>query len=200
MLPIDGVGERQTGSEGGIDSDGSARSLGGGDAGPSPVPLFREAQRFRQWFFYVPVAIVTAVVWWQFIQQIGLGRPVGEEPLPDWLAWTLTIIFGLGFPAFAALVRLITEVTPGELSIRLYPFRATRIPLVEVGHAECREYSPMREYGGWGIRVGRLSGRAYNASGNQGVQLIMRDGRRILVGSQRPEQLLAALRAAGLGS
>jgi len=162
-------------------------------------PLFREVQRFKQWFFYVPVAIVTGIVWWQFIQQIVLGRPVGEEPIPDWLAWVLTIVFGLGFPAFAATVRLITEVRPGELSVRLYPFRPTVIKLAQVASAEWREYSPLREYGGWGIRVSRRSGRAYNASGVQGIQLVMKDGQRILIGTQSPEGLLSALRTAGVG-
>jgi hypothetical protein len=185
----------------GIDmsTDITTRSgVGCTDAGLAPPPLFLEIQRFRQWFFYVPVAIVTGVVWWQFIQQIILGRPVGEEPIPNWLAWVLTIVFGLGFPAFAALVRMITEVRPGELSVRLYPFRTTGIALTEVASAEHREYSPMREYGGWGIRTSRGSGRAYNAAGNQGVQLVMRDGKHILIGTQQPEQLLAALRTAGL--
>ena len=54
----------------------------------------------------------------------------------------------------------------------------------------------MREFGGWGIRVSR-NGRAYNASGNTGVQLVLADGSHILIGTQRAEELLAALRAAG---
>jgi hypothetical protein len=178
---------------------GSQPGLGGGVGAAGQVPsLFREAQRFKHWVFYVPVAIVTGVIWWQFIQQIVVGRPVGEEPLPDWLAWALTMVFGLGFPAFAALVRLITEVRPGELSVRLYPFRPALIRLAEVESAESREYSALREYGGYGVRWSRFSGKAYNASGAQGVQLVMKDGQRILIGTQEPERLLAALRTAGV--
>jgi hypothetical protein len=173
--------------------------IGGGYAGPATPPLFREVQRFRQWFFYLPILIVTGVVWWQFIQQVIMGRPVGEEPIPNWLAWVLTMVFGLGLPAFAAVVRLITEVRAGGLSVRLFPFRAVSIPVMGIANAESREYSPMREYGGWGIRISRSSGRAYNAFGNQGVQLVLKDGARILIGTQQPEQLLAALRTAGLG-
>jgi len=181
-----------------VDTRSGTGGSGAGAAAYAMPPLFQEIQRFKQWFFYVPVAIVTGVVWWQFIQQVVMGRPVGEEPIPDWLAWFLTIVFGLGFPAFAATVRMITEVRTGEVSVRLYPFRPTVIGLARVASAECREYSPLREYGGWGVRVSRRSGRAYNASGNQGVQLVMRDGQRILIGTQLPEQLLAALRAAGV--
>ena len=57
----------------------------------------------------------------------------------------------------------------------------------------------MKEFGGWGIRVAG-DGRAYNAYGNQGVQLILTDGSRILIGTQRPDELLGALRTAGADS
>jgi len=55
----------------------------------------------------------------------------------------------------------------------------------------------MREFGGWGIRTSGDGGRAYNAYGNMGVQLVLTDGKRVLVGTQRAEELLAALRLAG---
>ena len=64
--------------------------------------LFREVQRFRHWFFWVPMIVATGVIWWQFGQQMVLGHPQGTEPIPDWLAWVLTIVFGIGIPAFAS--------------------------------------------------------------------------------------------------
>jgi hypothetical protein len=39
------------------------------------------------------------------------------------------------------------------------------------------------EYGGWGIKYGKM-GKAYNVSGNRGVQLEFTDGKRLLIGSQ----------------
>ncbi len=161
------------------------------------TPLFREVQRFRHWFFWVPIAVVVGVIWWQFIQQIVIGRPPGTEPISDWAAWALTIVFGLGFPVFAAVVRLVTEVRPGTLSIRLIPFRGRFICLQDVRSADSREYSPMREFGGWGIRLAADGGKAYNAHGNVGVQLVLTDGKRVLVGTQRAEELIAALRSGG---
>ena len=161
------------------------------------TPLFREVQRFRHWFFWVPIAVVVGVIWWQFIQQIVIGRPPGTEPISDWAAWVLTIVFGLGFPVFAAIVRLVTEVRPGTLSIRLVPFRGRLIPLQDIRTADSREYSPMREFGGWGIRLAADGGKAYNAHGSVGVQLVLTDGKRVLVGTQRAEELIAALRSGG---
>lgn len=161
-------------------------------------PMFREVQHFfRQWIFLLPVAAVTIIVWYEFAQQIVLGHPQGEEPIPNWLAWVLTIVFGLGFPAVGLLVRLVTEVRPGELLVRLYPLRWVTIPLEAIGKAAVREYSPIREYGGWGVRVSKWNGRAYNAYGNKGVQLELKTGALVLIGSQRPQELIAAMQAAG---
>jgi hypothetical protein len=160
-------------------------------------PLFREDQRFRIWMFWVPIAIVTTVVWWQFIEQVVRNNPQGTQPIPNWLAWILVIVFGLGFPAFALLVRLVTEVYPSELRVRVFPFRSTGIPLADVVEAEVREYSAQREFGGWGVRTGR-SGKAYSAYGTQGVQLWLKEDKRILIGSQKPHQLVEALGDAGV--
>jgi Family of unknown function (DUF6141) len=170
---------------------------GSGDADEAAQPLFREVQRFRMWMFWLPIIIVTFVVWWQFTEQIIRSNPQGSEPIPDWAAWALTIVFGLGFPAFALTVRLITQVARGWLIVRLYPFKSTRIDLAQITEAEVREYAAIREYGGWGVRVGP-TGKAYTAFGNQGVQLWLTDGRRILIGTQRIEELGAALRLAGV--
>lgn len=167
-----------------------------GANGTAP-PLFQEVQRFRMWMFWVPIAIVTAVVWWQFFEQVVRGNPQGSQPLPDWAAWTLAIVFGIGFPVFAFVIRLMTEVRPGEVMVRVFPFPATRIPLADVREAEVREYSAQREFGGWGVRTGR-SGKAYSAYGNEGVQLWLNGDKRILIGSQQAEEMLAALGRAGV--
>lgn len=162
-------------------------------------PLFREVQWFKQWVFLIPVLGVAGVVWWQFVEQVVRGNPQGTEPIPNVLAWALAIVFGLGFPALAFVIRLVTEVRPGELAVRLAPFRRTVISVSTISKAVSREYSPLKEYGGWGVRVTRGNGKAYNAYGNRGVQLELVDGNLVLIGSQRPEELLAALRSAGAG-
>ena len=53
-------------------------------------------------------------------------------------------------------------------------------------------YDPIGEYGGWGIKYGKM-GKAYNVSGNRGVQLEFADRKSILIGSQKPEQLDSAI-------
>ena len=58
----------------------------------------------------------------------------------------------------------------------------------DIASAEMRVYQPLREYGGWGYRIGP-AGKAYNAQGNEGLQLVLKDGGRVLIGSQRAAEL-----------
>lgn len=166
-----------------------------GYLGEPGAPSFSETQRLKAWFVYVPPLVVTGYVWYMFISQVFEGRPQGANPIPDWLAWVFVIIFGLGFPAFLAVLRFRTEVVDRELRIRLIPFKARVIPLKDIETAEVRWYSAMREFGGWGIKVARDGSRAYTATGSSGVQLTLADGRRVLLGSQRSEELEAAINA-----
>ena len=90
-----------------------------------------------------------------------------------------------------------TAVTDTELSVSfgaLFPLYRRRIALADIASAEAVTYSPIADYGGWGIR-GFGSSVALNARGDRGVRLTLQDGRRVLIGSQRPEELAASLRA-----
>jgi hypothetical protein len=96
-------------------------------------------------------------------------------------------------------LRLTTIVTKDSVSVRYGFLYETRVPLTEIALAEAVEYAPLREYGGWGIRGSRRR-RAVNARGNQGVLLTRTDGTTLLVGSQRPRELLDALARAGIAT
>ena len=94
------------------------------------------------------------------------------------------------------LLWLRTTVTKTRLSISfgaLFPLYQRSIAKADIASFEAVTYSPLADYGGWGIKWGR-SGLALNARGNRGVRLTLRDGRRVLIGSQRPEKLAEALR------
>lgn len=92
--------------------------------------------------------------------------------------------------------RLTTEVREEGLFIRYRPFhrREKQIPLENMVKVEAVTYRPILEYGGWGIRSG-WSGKAYNARGNRGARIEYAAGQRLLIGSQRAEELAGAIRA-----
>ena len=112
--------------------------------------------------------------------------------------WTIALLLAVvALVGSILMIRLTTVVTPDAVAVRYGFLYKTRVPLTEIALAEAVEYAPVREYGGWGIRGSRHK-RALNARGNQGVLLTRSDGSTLLVGSQRPRELLEALARAGV--
>jgi hypothetical protein len=94
-------------------------------------------------------------------------------------------------------LRQTTTVATDAVTVRFGFLYRVRIPFSEIAHAEAVSYRPVRDYGGWGIRgFGRR--RALNTRGNQGVLVTRANGSTILIGSQKPRELLAALARGGV--
>jgi hypothetical protein len=155
------------------------------------VASFSEVQSFRE----NPIALVAILV--AFAACGGVLAP---------LCWSgnttaVALIPAVTLLAAAALLgfgELRVHVRDDGLYLRLFPLtRQHRFAWETLAHCEARTYRPILEYGGWGVRGGR-GGRAYNVSGNRGVQLELRDGRRLLIGSRRANELAAAIHARGV--
>jgi len=162
--------------------------------------LFDEEQRFRQWWlwgvlgigFMISLLVFGYGVW----QQVILGKPWGNRPMSDGaLVLTATGVIALWVVLFAMfrLIKLIVRVDDRCLHVRFWPFVNRHIPLEQIVHWGARRYNPILEYGGWGIRFTFTKGRAYNVSGDRGVQLVLANGKRILIGSQRADELADAI-------
>ncbi|WP_347157801.1 DUF6141 family protein [Pontibacter chitinilyticus] len=159
--------------------------------------LFKERQRFRQVWLWVVVLGVAGLLWAGFVYQVLLGGTFGNRPASDVQLAVLAVLLGVGLPCFFYTMRLQTEVVPGELRVRFYPFhlRPVSIPLHLVRDFERVTYNPILDYGGWGIRW-TFYGKAYNMSGNEGVKLYFYNRKPLLIGSQQPEALYEAIRQA----
>lgn len=94
-------------------------------------------------------------------------------------------------------LELRTEITNEAIRFQFFPFhkKFREYKWTEVQRVEVREYSPLSEYGGWGIRISVSGkGRAYNVAGNKGIQLYFKNGKKLLIGTQKPEKVEAVLR------
>ena len=158
------------------------------------MAYFLEEQRFRQFWIYLIIAIPVVVTWWGFLEQIVLGRSWGDRPAPNWVVILVWLVFGIGFPWFFWSLRMTTRVDASGIEVRWRPVRAgVTLAYGEVERHEVISYRAIREFGGWGVRWGGGNRRAYNVSGNQGVELFLGDGRSIVVGSERAEELDIAI-------
>ena len=159
-------------------------------------PINREGQQFRQVWIWVIVSALSGLVWYTSVMQLLLHRPLGSSPMPVILLVIFWLIFGIGLPALFFFSQLVTEVRYDGIYIRFFPFHRSshRIAFTEVKHYEVGTYYPIREYGGHGIRDGS-NGKAYNVSGDRGVQIELLNGERLLIGSQRADELWRAIQA-----
>jgi hypothetical protein len=140
---------------------------------------FQEVQHFRQpWLWFLMIMPVVMV---------GIAMRGAPRHVP------LAAVVVLAIPVWFWFLRLTTEVHEDALHVHFFPlWRRRIIPWSQIRSAQTRTYRPVFEYGGWGIRWGP-SGQAYNVSGNRGVQLELAGGKRLLIGSQRPQELEAAI-------
>jgi hypothetical protein len=158
--------------------------------------LFCESQPFRIWWLWLILLVPVTISWWIFVVQIGFGIPVGNHPAPDIVTVIIWLIFGLGLPIIAYFMKLTTEVRADGVRLRFFPSYSRTIALDDIVAYQARQYSPIREYGGWGIRYSGRGKRAYIVGGNIGVELELADRTRLLIGSQRPEEFASAIGAA----
>lgn len=155
---------------------------------------FTEEQRFRQWWLWAIVIIPCAIPWLGLIIQVVLGYKLGNNPAPDWMIILFWLIFGIGLPIFFYSTRLITQVKQDGIYMRFFPLhlKFKFYAYDEIEKFEIKTYRPIYEYGGWGIRYG-FGGMAYNVYGNKGIQLILKNKKKVLIGSQKSEEFYGAI-------
>ena len=162
--------------------------------GKGPSSILCEVQQFRQVWIWAIVSALAGLVWYAAVRQLLLHRPFGGIPMPVIPLVIFWFIFGIGLPALFFFARLVTKVRDDGIYICFFPFHWAfrRIAFTEVKQSKVRTYRPIREFGGWGIRYGR-TGKAYNVSGDRGVEIELSNGNRLLIGSQRAEELWRAI-------
>jgi hypothetical protein len=160
---------------------------------------YREVQRFRNPTLWLLVLGAAAMLWLGFIRQLILGQPFGSRPSSDLALTVGWVVIGMGLPLLFWRVALVTEVDGAGVRVGFAPFPGRRIPWPQIRDARALTYRPLRDFGGWGLRSGWGRRRAYSVSGNQGVELTLRDGQRVVIGSADPVPLQDAIIAAMLG-
>ncbi|MCZ2102651.1 MAG: hypothetical protein LC107_14070 [Chitinophagales bacterium] len=159
------------------------------------VALFEERQRFTQWWLWVLLTAVNLPFLYGIFQQIIMGVPFGDKPMSDkgllltgGLLWLVVILF------FS--LKLETRIYEDRIEVRFFPLQLKTNVYYwdDIASAELRTYAPLKEYGGWGLRCSFCGyGKALNVSGNQGLQLVFKDGKKLLIGTGKQEVLAYVL-------
>ena len=160
--------------------------------------LFSETQRFKQWWLWALLIGINGMLIFGIVKQVFLGQQFGTKPASN---AELMVIFGVQFFLTALFLsfKLDTRIKNDGIYFRFYPFHSSYRYQSFDALKKCyvRKYSPILEYGGWGLRFGSMRERAFNVSGNMGLQLQLHDNKKILIGTKRPEQITTVLKEIG---
>jgi len=168
---------------------------------------FYERQYFRQWWLFVFMTIPNGVLIFGCIQLFSSGDTAGNI-----MVTVIITIFMLLFTAWFFCTHLDTEVSKDGVSWRFFllEFRTHFLSWDEIDSAEVVTYDPM-QFGGWGVRAGTFSviriklykgnyfrnpkhpdynkTKVYSVFGNKALMLELTNGKKILIGTRRPEEL-----------
>jgi len=121
---------------------------------------------------------------------VGAGLSIGESP---WASLVL-VLTGLALLLFYGGMR--TRVTKDAVTIRygLFGIRVFRCATGDISSIRLRQFAALREFGGYGIRFSG-SRIGYFLAGSMGVEIGRPGQRSVLIGSDHPKRLAAALGA-----
>ena len=162
--------------------------------------LFKEEQQFRQWWQIVfilgsTVSVIIINIYTLYMQ-IVKGVQVGNSSAPN------VVMVGVIFAMLIAIwvyfsMKLEVWIDQDGIHYRFFPriIKNQFISKEEIQRFEIRKYNAVWDYGGRGIRkgFGRKWGRGYIVNGNIGLQLYLKNGKKILFGTQRSQAMMYAM-------
>jgi hypothetical protein len=149
---------------------------------------FNETQRFDQWWIKAVLAIPLFETLAFILNDYQSTGEVQNKSLIG-LAIVVAVIILLW------MMKLTTRVDETGIQYSFFPFhlKPKMLTWEEIGTAYMRNYKPLTEYGGWGIRISS-NGKAFNVKGKRGLQLTLKNGKKILIGTSDNQRLDTYLR------
>lgn len=164
--------------------------------------FFKEEQKFNQWWLWLLMIItflsVAVPFGYAVYSQEVLDKPFGDNPMStegliNVGAFSL-LLFGLIILLFYVF-KLKTKITNEALFVSFPPAinKWKKFAPDEIEKFEVRKYNAFKEYGGYGIKFRRRYGKCYNVSGNLGLQLYLKNGKKVLIGTRRKQAISYAM-------
>ncbi len=124
---------------------------------------YSEKSTMRNWlWFVIPTLITTIAI--LIIVTVPPDRTIFEhlKHFDSINIYLLVLIIALFFS-----IRLEWKLNSNEFEYRYFPFilKSRKIPFQEIKDASVREISPLKDFGGWGLRKSKKLGSAYTTTG-----------------------------------
>lgn len=149
------------------------------------VTVYEEEQKFSQWWIW---AILGGMF---FISAINLFDPTTIKITSFNLTVFILSIILIGLFAF---LRLETKISQSEISVKYFPLLTRTIQWEDIESAELIDYGFI---GGWGIRLTIKYGPVYNSRGSKGLFIKLKNGKKLVVGTQNEAEMKVYLSKLG---
>lgn len=161
--------------------------------------LFTENQKFKQWWLWAILLAVDGFLLYGFYKQTLLGQPFGDRPMSN-TGQIIAVIISILVTLLFYTIKLQTIIKEDGIYYRFFPIHKAfrKFTWDKIKLCFIRKYNPITEYGGWGLRFGLMGmGKAINISGNKGLQLVLTTNSKILIGTNKPEEINEVLSRIG---
>lgn len=145
--------------------------------------LFKEKQQFRQWWLWLGLMALNGFVFYKIFIEKDYGNAKNwVELLPVSILLILALFFWF--------VKMETEIKEDGIYVSFYPLltKTKFYPWETIEKVTVIKNHPALKYGGWGVRIG-----AYNVSGSDGIQLELKSGNKLFIGTQQPDEIQVVL-------
>ncbi|MFK7832383.1 MAG: hypothetical protein AB8B52_03825 [Winogradskyella sp.] len=158
------------------------------------MKIFKEEQRFNQVWLIILIAVCALLsISVILISYFKATNTTSHLELFTTIGMIL-LVSGLIF-----LFKLNTQIDEKGIHYQFSPFHWS-LKLIEwqdIDKAYVRKYNALNEYGGWGLKGGALwnsaKGKAINVSGDIGIQLELKNGKKLLIGTQQHDNAKSVL-------
>lgn len=142
---------------------------------------FKEIQRINKWYIWIIPILLIFYSWFKIYVHINDEKHLSSS------IWGAIIILIIGF--FLFIINLKTIINQDGLYLKFFPFHRKTIfyPWKGISKIQVRKYSPFKEFGGWGFRIGDM--KCYTVSGNYGIEVELTNGNKFLIGTGYPEKV-----------
>jgi len=156
--------------------------------------VFTENQKFTQPLIYISLTISFVALIYSFYKDWEeISNGINDEsigPILGLLSLLIVLLLILS-------IKLKTRIDEKGIYYQFFPFHFNLklISWKEIEKCYIGKYNGPTEYGGWGFRVSyfRKNRKAFTTKGNQGLQLKLTNGKKILIGTQKKSELQRVL-------
>ena len=147
------------------------------------MKIFQEKQFINRWWLLMFILAIIVII-------VGTAYYATRDASEETATIVSLISIGITLPIVLGLLylRLETRIDNEGITTYFKPFSFTRkhFSWQEIKECYLRKYNSQQEFGGWGLRGIGKDWKAYFIYGNKGIQIITKEDKHFLIGTQRP--------------